>query len=109
MAIRKLKSMVFIAGMAVMLAGCDNAANVNIAIKRNADYFKASRKITVVNTRLDKVVYENEGLLSFEVSENGRRLDVIEKESDDIYRKDIIVMNNDTMYLVEDLEGIKIE
>jgi hypothetical protein len=43
------------------------------------------------------------------VSENGRRLDVIEKESDGIYRKDIIVMNNDTMYLVEDLEGIKIE
>lgn len=109
MAIRKLKSIVFIAGMAVMLAGCNDSATVNNVIKRNANDFKASRKITVVNTRLDKVVYENEGLLSFQVSENGQRLDVIEKESDDIYRKDIIVTNGDTMYLVEDLEGTRIK
>lgn len=61
MAIRKLKSIVFIAGMAVMLAGCNDSATVNYVIKRNANDFKASRKITVVNTRLDKVVYENEG------------------------------------------------
>ena len=91
---------------ASLVSGCATANEVSYKIARDADWFKVSRRITVINTRQSKPVYENQGLISVNVSVD--RLDVIKKESNTVYTKDIVVLNRDTMYVIEDLEGTEI-
>lgn len=102
------KRILAILGITAFLTGCTDAGVVDYEIRHNANRFDVLRKITVINTRLDKTVYENQGLISVIISDNGARLDVIAKESDNVYTKDIVVLNQDTMYVVKDLEGTQI-
>lgn len=90
-----------------LLSGCTEASVASSQIANNADAFRVSRKITVINTRSGDALYENQGLISVTIS--GDRLDILTKESDATYRKDIVKLNQDTMYIIEDLEGIKVE
>ena len=43
------------------------------------------------------------------ITESGNRLDVITKTDTDTYTKDIVILNQDTMLIVEDLEGIHVK
>lgn len=93
--------------MCILLGGCTEADTASYKIANNAEAFKVSRKITVINTRSGDALYENQGLISVTIS--GDRLDILTKESDATYKKDIVKLNQDTMYIIEDLEGIKVE
>lgn len=89
---------------AIALTGCEaSRASQQIAIQ--ADSFNVSRKVTVYDTRHTEPVYEVQGLVSVEVSDN--RLDIIIKEGDR-YKKHIVGLNENTMFVVEDLEGIEV-
>lgn len=91
---------------AALLTGC-TASQVSQEIIYQADEFNVSRKVSVINTRMDKTVYENQGLISVNVT--GNRLDVIKKTDVDTYTKDIVILSQDTMLIIEDLEGIHIK
>lgn len=93
---------------AALLTGC-TANQVSNKIIWQADEFNISRKVSVINTRNDKTVYENQGLISVTITESGNRLDVITKTDTDTYTKDIVILNQDTMLIVEDLEGIHVK
>ena len=100
---------------AVMLTGCTEASDASYQIAREADGFKVTRKVTVINTRTDDVIYEEQGLISVEIS-NGNaesktantRLDILIKDGDR-YKKQIVGLNQDTMFIVEDLEGVSLK
>lgn len=91
----------------IALSGCagDAAGVVSNQIAIQADSFNASRKVTVFDTRHTEPIYEVQGLVSVEVSDN--RLDIIIKEGDR-YKKHIVGLNENTMFIVEDLEGIEV-
>lgn len=88
---------------AIGLTGCEaDMARKRIAFQ--ADSFDIQRKVTVFDTRHTEPIYEVQGMISVEVSDN--RLDIIIKEGDR-YKKHIIGLNENTMFIVEDLEGIE--
>lgn len=90
----------------LMVTGCGNEADLaSYQITRSADAFTISRQITVINTRSGEPLYEKQGLISVTIS--GDRLDIITKESGDTYKKDIVKLNQDTMYIIRDLEGVE--
>ena len=91
----------------IALTGCagDRAGAVSNQIAFQADSFNVSRKVTVYDTRHTEPVYEVQGLVSVVVSNN--RLDIIIKEGDR-YKKHIVGLNENTMFVVEDLEGIEV-
>ena len=88
----------------IALVGCE-ASKVSHQIAMQADSFNVSRKVTVFDTRHTEPIYEVQGLVAVEVSDN--RLDIIIKEGDR-YKKHIVGLNENTMFVVEDLEGIEV-
>lgn len=93
---------------ALLLSGC-TASKVSQTIILKANDFNVSRKVSVINTRLDKSVYEKQGLISVDITESYNRIDVITKTGTDTYTKDIVMLNQDTVLVIEDLEGIEIK
>ena len=91
----------------IVFSGCagDRAGAVSNQIAFQADSFNVSRKVAVYDTRHTEPVYEAQGLISVEVSDN--RLDIIIKEGDR-YKKHIVGLNDNTMFVVEDLERIEV-
>lgn len=88
----------------IALTGCE-ASRASHQIALQADSFKVSRKVTVFDTRHTEPVYEVQGLVSVVASNN--RLDIIIKEGDR-YKKHIVGLNENTMFVVEDLEGVEV-
>ena len=100
------KRIAYILIIGMLLTGCKSDI-VSEKIRLNANDFNISRKVTVINTRTDNILYENQGLISIEVKSG--RLDVITSEGDDTYTKDIIGLSSDTVFIIEDLEGMVIK
>lgn len=93
--------------MVVALTGCTEADKVNENVSREAENFNVLRRFAVINTRTDKVEFEIIGAFSREdVSDNS--VSVIVELEDGTYKKHIIGLNEDTMYIVEDLGGAKV-
>lgn len=93
--------------MVVALTGCTEADKVNENVSREAENFNVLRRFAVINTRTDKVEFEIIGAFSREdVSDDS--VSVIVELEDGTYKKHIIGLNEDTMYIVEDLGGAKV-
>lgn len=98
-------------GMALLLgalSGCSQADRVNSNISKEADAFNVTRRLTVVNARTDKPLFELVG--TFSVSNNSAgELVVTSKIGDGQYKKDYVYINKEwTMYVVEDLSGANV-
>ena len=94
---------------AAMLAGCTEASQVSHNVSQEADNFNVLRRFAVINTRTDNVEFELIGAFSLQVeNSHDNQVEVVVELEDGTYKKHIIGMNENTMYVVEDLGGAKV-
>ena len=86
------------------LTGCTQADTVRHNITENADSFNVTRRITVFNTRTDKVLMQMTGVMSIKTDKDTKELNVLVKDGETYY-KHIIYLNDDTTYVMEDVGG----
>ena len=111
----KNKKIAALAGAALMtiglatLSGCSTESDkVSYNISKEADNFNVRRRVAIINTRTDKIEFKVEGLISVDTS-NSKKLVVIAEVSKGKYRKHLINMTKNNMYVVEDLtDGTKV-
>ncbi len=90
--------------LAVLLTGCQREANrVSYNLSKEADQFNVTRRVTVYNTRTDKILLEVIGNLSVQSSSGD--IDLIVEVGPGQYKKHFINLNGWTTYVVEDVSG----
>ena len=107
-----MKKKILVAVTAAMLAagalvGCTEANQVSHNVSQEADNFNVLRRFAVINTRTDKVEFELVGAFSLE-TDSSKKVKLIVETEDGTYKKHIIGMNQDSMYVIEDLGGAKV-
>ena len=104
-----LSSMAVVMLSAAMLAGCTEVSQVSYNVSQEADNFNVLRRFAVINTRTDNVEFELIGAFSLQVEDShDNQVEVVVELEDGTYKKHIIGMNENTMYVVEDLGGAKV-
>ena len=94
---------------AMTLVGCTEASQVSHNVSQEADNFNVLRRFAVINTRTDKVEFELIGAYSLQVeNSHDNQVEVVVELEDGTYKKHIIGMNENTMYVVEDLGGAEV-
>lgn len=88
----------------LVTTGCTQADKVRYNITEDADSFNITRRITVFNTRTDKVLMQMTGVMSIKTDSNTKELNVLVKDGETYY-KHIIYLNDDTTYVMEDVGG----
>lgn len=89
--------------LAFILAGCTEADKVSANISKEADNFNVTRRVTIFNTRTDKLLLEVVGALS--VQRSGGDIDIIIEVAPNTYKKHFVSLNSWTTYVVEDISG----
>ena len=93
--------------LTIMLAGgCTEAQRVSSNISTQADLFNIIRRVTVINTRTDRVLLEVIAQCSIQLSDGD--VDIISEVGDGVYKKDFVHLNDWTTYVVEDLCGAEV-
>ena len=91
----------------VSMTGCiDEATVVSYNVSKEADNFNVVRRLTVINTRTDKCLLQMTGKISIEDVEDGIAVLVEVDRDKGIYQKHWVYLNENTMYTVEDLNGV---
>lgn len=94
--------------MAVSLTRCTEAYKVSENISQEADNFNVTRKLTVVNARTDTVLLELTGTFALK-NNTDNELKVIIETAEGKYQKDLVYLNDYTMYVVEDISGASVD
>lgn len=94
--------------MAASLTGCTEAYKVSNNISQEADNFNVTRKLTVVNARTDTVLLELTGTFALK-NNTDNELEVIIETAEGKYQKDLVYLNDYTMYVVEDISGASVD
>lgn len=89
------------------IIGCTEADKVSQNVSQEADNFNVLRRFAVINTRTDKVEFEMIGAFSLD-AENSKKIRIICEMEDGTYKKHIIGLNSDSMYVVEDIGGAEV-
>lgn len=84
--------------------GCTQADTVRHNLTEDADSFNITRRITVFNTRTDKVLMQMTGVMSIKTDKDTKELNVLVKDGETYY-KHLIYLNDDTTYVMEDVGG----
>lgn len=89
------------------LTGCNlwteaDVANYNLT--KDADYFSCERKITVYNARTDTIILEATGCMSLSNNGTGELVATFKVGANE-YKKNYIYLNDDVLYIVEDVSG----
>lgn len=90
--------------LAFSLCACTAAQNVNANLTQAADNFESLRRIRVYNARTDLLILDMEGYMSINNNSHSE-LVVTCKTGDDAYKKNLIYLNDYTLYVVEDIES----
>ena len=94
--------MVMAVGMGV-LTGCKSTI-ASMSVRLQADSLNVNRRLTVINSRTDTILLQIEG--KFSLSNNGdNELEITCETNDGEYQKHFVYLNDDTLYVVEDLTG----
>lgn len=88
----------------MLFVGCSEADKANYNISKQADYFESERKLTVYNARTDTIILETEGHMSISNNDNGELVCTV-KTGKNTYKKNYVYLNENTMYVVEDITG----
>ena len=97
-------AIILIALLCVNLTSCREADKVSYNVSREADSFGVCRKITVINSRTDTIIYELEGVFSLKNSVNNE-LEIICRTGENEYKKHFIYLTDTVLYVVEDMQG----
>lgn len=84
--------------------GCTQADTVRHNLTEDADSFNVTRRITVFNTRTDKVLMQMTGVMSIKTDSGTKELNILVKDGETYY-KHLIYLNDDTTYVMEDVGG----
>lgn len=104
---KKIIATVIIVGM--LLVGCTEAEKVSSNVSQEADNFNVIRRLTVLNARSDKPMFELIGAFSITVDSADNQLEVICETGENEYKKHFIALNEWTMYVVEDVSGAEVD
>lgn len=88
----------------IIAMSCTQAEMVSTNVSKEADNFNVCRRITVINSRTDTVIYELEGVFSMNNGYNNE-LEVICKTGENEYKKHFIYLTDTVLYVVEDMSG----
>ena len=97
-------AIILIALLCVNLTSCREADKVSYNVSLEADSLGDCRKITVINSRTDTIIYELEGLFSLKNSVNNE-LEIICRTGENEYKKHFIYLTDTVLYVVEDMQG----
>lgn len=95
-------------GLCLTLSGCTQAERVSYNVSKQADNFNVKRRLTVINTRTDKCILQMTGKISIEDVNDGIAVLVEVDRDKGIYQKHWVYLNENTMYTVEDLNGVEV-
>lgn len=104
---KKIIATIIIVGM--LLVGCTEADKVSSNVSQEADNFNVIRRLTVLNARSDKPMFELIGAFSITVDSADNQLEVICETEENEYKKHFIALNEWTMYVVEDVSGAEVD
>lgn len=90
------------------LTGCTEAEKVSENVSQEADNFNVLRRLAVINSRTDKVEFELIGAFSLSVDNDENQIEIVAELEDGTYKKHIVGLNENTMYVIEDLGGAKV-
>lgn len=105
---KKITLILFSIVMAFSLAGCRQAERVSYNISKEADNFNVIRRLSVINARTDKPVFEL--IAAFSVSNNSNdELGVTCQTGPNEYKKHLVYLNEWTLYVIEDVSGASVD
>lgn len=91
----------------IVTACSTQAEKVSYNVSQDADNFNVIRRVAVINTRTDKVEFEVIGNISVDTSDKNK-LVIIAETDKGVYKKHLVNMTEWNMYVVEDLDGAKV-
>lgn len=104
---KKVLVLVMVVALAFLATACTQSELVSYNVSREADNFNVIRRISVINMRSDKPIFELIG--QFSISNSGsNELQVICEVGPKEYKKHFIYLNDWTMYIVEDVSGANV-
>lgn len=108
----KLKRVVLVFLMIVatmyILTGCTEVNQVSHNVSKEADNFNVIRRLTVLNTRTHKPMFELVAAFSLVVDIGENQLEIICETGMNEYKKHFIGLNDETVYVVEDISGANV-
>lgn len=107
----KKKVMALLAALVLACAsitGCTEVDQVSTNISKEADNFNVTRKLTVVNARTDTILLELTGTFALQ-NNSENELEVVIETAEGKYQKDMVYLNDYTMYVVEDISGADVD
>lgn len=105
----RIISVVLAGVLSITATGCGREADkVSYNVSQEADNFNVLRRLTVINTRTDKPEFELIGAFSLSVDHSDNQIEVTCELEDGSYKKHIVGLNENTMYVVEDLGGAEV-
>jgi len=105
--IKYIFTIIALLSMMLFSTSCTEASKVSANISKEADNFNVIRRLTVINARTDKLLFEVIGQMSINRDTDGD-LDIICEVGDGVYKKDFVSLNQWTIYVVEDLSGANV-
>ena len=106
---KKMMAVLLMALLVCMaITGCTEANQVSNNISQEADNFNVTRKLTVVNARTDTILLELTGTFALK-NNTANELEVIIETEEGKYKKDLVYLNDYTMYVVEDVSGADVD
>ena len=105
--IRIISMLFLLAGLSISVMGCRQATRVSHNVSVEADNFNVIRRLSVLNARTDKPMFELVGAFSFELEDN--RIIVIVETGENEYKKHSVGLNEWTLWVIEDVEGASVD
>lgn len=93
--------------IAVTYTGCTEAEKVSSNVSQQADNFNVIRRLTVLNARTDKPLFELVGAFSFTLDSN--RIVAVVETGPGEYKKHSIGLNDWTLWVIEDVSGSEVD
>lgn len=104
---KKLTLGIISLSVAGMLVACEDSDVASRNLSKDADNFKVLRKVTLINTVTDEVLYTVEGNMSVKADVEEKQLEITAKTGDDEYQKHLLGLSPTTVYIVEQVKWHK--
>lgn len=102
-------AIVMVVAITVCTVGCTEVDQVSYNVSQEADNFNVIRRLSVINTRTDKPEFELVAAFSLQVDSVENQLEIICETGKGEYKKHFIGLNDETMYVIEDISGASVD
>ena len=107
---KTITAILLLFAMVTMMTGCGTeASQVSYNVSQEADNFNVIRRLTVLNARSDKPMFELIAAFSIEVDSVDNQLEIICEVGEGQYKKHFVGLNEWTLYVVEDISGAEVD